>query len=62
MLRLGPDSAAEALAEPHARPMDFTGKPMKGMVYVSAKGYQSDDALEGWVQRAVDFALSQPPK
>ena len=55
VLRLGPDGAAEALAEPHARPMPFTGKPMKGMVYVSTKG---------WVQRAVAvaFALSQPLK
>lgn len=62
VLLLNLDSWAEALAEPHARPMDFTGRPMKGMVYIGPEGCQSDDALRGWVQRAVSFALSLPAK
>lgn len=56
MLRLGPAAAQVALREPHTRPMDFTGKPMKSMVYVDATGVDSDDALESWIHLAVDFA------
>ena len=61
-LRLGEDGAAAALNEDHVRPMDFTGKPMKTMVYVAAAGIEREDALEAWVQRGVDFAATLPPK
>ena len=36
MVRVGPEQHAELLALPHARPMDFTGRPMKGFVFVAA--------------------------
>lgn len=42
MLRLTPATAAAALREPHTRPMDFTGKPMKSMIYVDAAGIEPD--------------------
>src|SRR5258708_36368521 len=44
MLRLTPETAAAALREPHTRPMDFTGKPMKSMIYVEAAGIDSDSS------------------
>jgi TfoX/Sxy family transcriptional regulator of competence genes len=62
MLRLGEDGAREALAEPHARPMDFTGKPMKSMIYVEPAGIASEEDLRKWVGRAVAFAASLPAK
>lgn len=62
MLRLGNEGAAQALAEPHTRPMDFTGKPLKSMVYVAAPGIASDVDLNRWVRRAVSFAETLPPK
>jgi TfoX/Sxy family transcriptional regulator of competence genes len=62
VLRLGEDGAAEALAEPHTQLMDFTGKPMKSMVYVTPDGSKADEALQGWVQRAVAYASSLPAK
>lgn len=49
MLRLSPDAVVQALQQPHTRPMDFTGKPMKSMVYVDANGTDSDEALQAWV-------------
>jgi len=61
MVRLGPD-AERALAEPHVRPMDFTGKPMKSMVFVDAEGIESDEALVVWVEAGAGFAESLPPK
>ena len=45
VLRLGEEAAADALREPHTRLMDFTGKPMKSMVYVAPEGYHQDAAL-----------------
>lgn len=62
MLRLGEDGAQAALAEPHTREMDFTGRPMKSMLYVAAKGLKEDDTLRAWVMRALDFAKTLPPK
>lgn len=62
MVRVGADAFTEALARPHAREMDFTGRPSKGMVYVAAEGVRQRRALAGWVQRGVDYALSLPPK
>src|SRR4026209_231485 len=52
MLRLGESGATEALAEPHVRPMDFTGRPMKNMVYVDPPGLASEEALRKWVRQA----------
>jgi TfoX/Sxy family transcriptional regulator of competence genes len=62
MVRVGPDRYEEALARPHARPMDFTGRPMKGFVYVPVEGVSTNAALQEWVQLGVDFALSLPRK
>jgi TfoX/Sxy family transcriptional regulator of competence genes len=62
MVRVGPERYDTLLAQPHTRPMDFTGRPLKGFVYVGPGGYRSDDALATWVQRGVDFAASLPPK
>jgi TfoX/Sxy family transcriptional regulator of competence genes len=62
MVRVGADRFAAALAEPHARPMDFTGRPMKGMVYVDPAGYATDAGLAAWIGRGVEFAASLPPK
>ena len=42
--------------------MDFTGRPMKSMVIVEPPGFAGDDALAGWVERALGFAATLPPK
>jgi TfoX/Sxy family transcriptional regulator of competence genes len=60
MVRVGPDRHQEALAQPHSRPMDFTGRPLAGMVYVAPEGYRTDAALAKWVQRGVDFVSTRP--
>ena len=62
MVRVGPDRYAEALASPHAREMDFTGRPLKGFVFVSPEGCTSKRALESWVERGIRFARSLPAK
>ena len=62
IVRVGPEEHSAALAKPHARPFDLTGRPMKGWVFVAPTGYESDEALKGWVRQGVQFALSLPPK
>lgn len=62
VIRVGPNEYRAALSEPHTREMDFTGRPLKGFVYVSAKGVASDQNLRDWVGRAVRFAASLPAK
>lgn len=62
MVRVGADAYGDALAMPHAGEMDFTGRPMKGWIFVSDEGWADDASLEAWVQRGVDFALTLPAK
>jgi hypothetical protein len=61
MLRLGKDQAAQALEQPYVRPMDFTGRPMAGMVYVALEGLD-EDTLNRWLTQAATFARTLPPK
>ncbi len=62
MVRVGPDNYEDALSRPHARPMDFTGRPMRGMVYVTRRGFESDQDLAAWVESGASFARSLPAK
>lgn len=62
MLRLTPEGVTNGLRRPHTRPMDFTGKPMKSMMFIDAAGTDSDEALHDWVESALDFVRTLPPK
>jgi len=62
MARIGPDQYEAALGRPHAHEMDFTGRSMKGFVYVDAVGLESDDDLNGWVALCRTYVQSLPPK
>ena len=62
MVRMTPEEVVAGLRKPHARPMDFSGKPMKSMIYVGGEGVDGDDALEEWVSAALTFVLTLPPK
>jgi len=62
VVRLGPEDGDAALAEPHVRAFDFTGRPMKGFVLVGPGATETDDGLDAWVSRAEAFASSLPPK
>lgn len=55
MARISPETYEKALSEPGCRPMDFTGRPMKGFVMIEPSGMDMDEDLEKWVQRCLDF-------
>jgi TfoX/Sxy family transcriptional regulator of competence genes len=61
MVRVGKAGYDAALSQPHARPMDFTGRPLTGMVYVAKDGLRTEAALGAWVGRGLTFVLSPPP-
>ncbi len=62
MVRVGPDAWSDSLERPFTREMDFTGRSMKGMVYVAAEGIDDDAALSAWLDRGLEFTATLPPK
>ncbi len=62
VVRVGPERYRSALAHPAARAMDFTSKPLRGMVYIGPDGYVSEQGLKAWVDEALDFVLNLPPR
>lgn len=62
MVRVGADKYDDALKQPHVRKMDFTGRPMKGYVFVSAAGTKSDSSLRYWTQLGVAYVETLPTK
>jgi len=62
MVRVGPDDYESALRKTGARPMDFTGRPLKGMVYVGPRGHRRAASLRAWVEQGLSYVRSLPPK
>ncbi len=62
MARVGQASHADSLGRKHVRPMDFTGKPMKGYVFVDAPGIRTEAQLRFWLERCRQFVATLPPK
>ena len=60
VVRVGPHGHEAALKQPHTRPMDFTGKPMKGYVYVSPRGIKTAGQLRAWLRKGLDFVITLP--
>jgi len=55
VVRVGVARYRKALERPHVRPMDFTGRPLTGFVFVGRAGCQTDRALKKWLDGAIDF-------
>ncbi len=60
IVKMDPAAYEDALAQPGARPFDFSGRPMPGMVYVANASLGKDETLEAWVKRGVDFVVAHP--
>jgi hypothetical protein len=56
--RLGPEQSETAIKKPHVSPMNFTGRALKGYVYVNFPGLKNDAALKAWIQQAILFTSS----
>jgi hypothetical protein len=62
MVRVGPEQYESALKLEHAAEMDFTGKPLRGMIYVRPEGFETDEALGDWLKMGLRFTASLPAK
>lgn len=62
MIRCLPDEYDSLLKKPHAGEMTFTGKPMKGFLYVAPEGITTDKQLQNWLNVGIEFAHKSPPK
>jgi TfoX/Sxy family transcriptional regulator of competence genes len=62
MVRVMPDRYEALLKKPHARKMDFTGKSLKGFLFIGEAGYRTTSGLASWLDEAVDCVKSKPPK
>jgi len=62
MVRVGPQRYNDALTFPNARPMEITGHPMKGFVFVNSKGWSKNATLAKWLEMGIDYASSLPKK
>lgn len=62
MVRVNPEAYEPLLRAPGAGPMDFTGRPLRGFLFVRGAGISKPASLDAWIARAVAFAESRPPK
>jgi hypothetical protein len=62
IVRIDPGKTDAALAKPHTRIFDITGRPMKGWILVKPAGTAGDAALIEWVRKGADYAGSLPKK
>lgn len=62
MVRVGKEAFDKEVRAPHARPMDFTGKPSTGMVYVAPAGVKTARALRAWVEKGVRLVSMLPAR
>ncbi len=65
MARIGEESYLKAIEKEECLPMDFTGRPMKGYIYITPDGFDLEDDLSYWIQLALNFnplAKASPKK
>ena len=62
IVRIDPEERDALLKKSHTKPLDLTGKPMKGWLLVEAEGCKTDKQLSAWVKKGVEFASTLPPK
>ena len=62
MARVGKDEYEDSLRRKHVREMDFTGRPMKGYVFVDPPGLRTTAQLRFWIDRCERFVSSLPAK
>jgi TfoX/Sxy family transcriptional regulator of competence genes len=55
MARIDPNEEKSALALEGAKPMNLTGKPMRGYVFVNPEGYDFEEDLDRWIDMCLDF-------
>jgi TfoX/Sxy family transcriptional regulator of competence genes len=50
------------LKKPHTREMDFTGRPLKGYLYINEAGIKTEKQLTKWIDAGIEYVMKSPPK
>ena len=58
MAKIGVEAYDEEIKKAECLPMDFTGRPMKGFIFITPEGFDMDADLEYWIDKALDFNAS----
>jgi TfoX/Sxy family transcriptional regulator of competence genes len=62
LVRTDPADSEELLALPGVEPMEMRGRPMPGWLFVGPEALDKENAVDGWVDRALAFVATLPPK
>ncbi len=55
MAKIGVEAYEQEIEKEECLPMDFTGRPMKGYIFIIPQGFDMDVDLEYWINKAVEF-------
>ncbi len=55
MARIGKEFYEQTLLEPQAIKMDFTGRPMRGFIFIDEPGYDSEADLDFWIAKCLEY-------
>ncbi|EDP72278.1 hypothetical protein FBALC1_14292 [Flavobacteriales bacterium ALC-1] len=55
MAKIGVEAYEQEIHKEECLPMDFTGRPMKGYIFVTPKGFDMDADLDYWIDKAVGY-------
>lgn len=55
MVRVGKLNYEKLLQKPDSKPMDFTGKPLRGFLFIVPSGFDNEEDIDYWVIKALEF-------
>ena len=58
MAKIGVSAYDEEIKKEVCLPMDFTGRPMKGYIFITPKGFDLEADLEYWIDKALEFNMT----
>lgn len=56
MAKIGTDAYDKEIGKEVCLPMDFTGRPMKGYIFITPDGFDMEEDLEYWIDKVLDFS------
>ena len=62
VVRVGIEPYEQLLQKRHVKPMDFTGRPLRGFIYVMPEGLRGQETLRRWLEYGLRYAGLLPPK
>ena len=55
MAKIGEDAYKNEIHKAYCLAMDFTGRPMKGFIFITPEGFDTDEQLEYWIDLCLAF-------